>query len=496
MTSEHSGARPGPSLGRGDEGRWIEWIEARQGRGELARAAEGMAQALTEFPSSERLRALLALNKLRQGDLTGALGAVQQLWAGGPADIHALTTLGQVAAALEQHDLARAAFERTAEIRPGDPQLLFNLATSLRNFGELGRAEDLYDQVIRRRPDDWEAYKNRSDLRRQTPERNHIGDLEAAIGRVGADWRGAVMLHYALGKEQEDLGDYDRAFSAYDAGAKLRRRHMTYDVDQDLGRMRRIRQVFGSDWLGARSGGCPSTEPIFVFGLPRSGSTLLERMLGAHPEVFAAGELQNFGIVTVQLAGGPSALRNEDLIDLSARIDPGQLGETYLASTRPRTGATSRFIDKLPGNFLYAGLIAAALPNATMIHIHRDPRDVGFGMYKTLFKQAYPFSYDLGELTRYIHGYQDLMAHWRAVLPGRIVDVAYEELVDDPERVLGEVLSRCGLSFDPACLAFSESTAASSTASAVQIRKPIYRTAVGTWRRYERHLGPLAVDFT
>jgi tetratricopeptide (TPR) repeat protein len=492
MTSIEPGAARAEPSSPGDEDRWIELVEARFGRGDLAGAAEIVARALSERPSSERLQALQALSKLRLGDLSGAYYAVERLWASHATNVQALTVLGNVAAAVEWHDIARQAFERAVQGRPDDPQLLFNLATSLRNFGEFARAEHLYDRVIQSRPHDWEAYQNRSELRPQTVERNHIRELEAAITRVGADWRGGVMLNYALGKEREDLRDYDGAFAAFDAGANLRRRHMTYSVDQDIDRMAKIGRVFDANWLASQAAGCESPEPIFIFGLPRAGSTLLERMLGAHPDVLAAGELQNFGLATVRLAGRPDAARSEDLVDLSARIDPVQLGEAYLASTRPRTGATGRFIDKLPGNTLYAGLIAAALPNATLIHIHRDPRDAAFGMYKTLFKQAYPFSYDLGELTRYMHGHQHLVAHWRAVMPGRIVDVAYEDLVEYPESVLGGVLDRCGLAFDPACLTFFESSAASSTASSVQVRKPIYRSAIGTWRRYERHLGPMA----
>jgi hypothetical protein len=207
--------------------------------------------------------------------------------------------------------------------------------------------------------------------------------------------------------------------------------------------------------------------------------------------MFAAGELQNFGISAIRLVKGLGPARTADVVAATASLDPRQLGETYLASTRPRTGHTARFIDKLPGNFLYAGLIAAALPNAKLIHIHRNPRDAGWGMYKTLFKQGYPFSYDLREIGRYILGYQALMQHWRDVLPGRIIDVAYADLVDDSERVVEDVLQLCGLSFDPACLSFFNSAEPSSTASAVQVRQPVYRTSLESWRRYARHLGPL-----
>lgn len=226
-------------------------------------------------------------------------------------------------------------------------------------------------------------------------------------------------------------------------------------------------------------------------GLPRAGSTLLERMLGAHPEIFAAGELRDFGICVGRLAQNLELKGCTDAIDASAHVDPLKLGEAYLASAQYRTGSGPHFIDKLPANFLYAGLIGSALPNATLIHIHRNPADASFAMFKTLFNQAYPFSYDLVELGRYIRGYQKLMAHWHQLLPGRILDVSYEDLVGDPERVLRNVFRHCRISFDPASLAFFRSSEAVTTASAAQVRQPIYRSSVEAWRHYALHLGPL-----
>jgi tetratricopeptide (TPR) repeat protein len=470
---------------------WTILIEGWIARGLFPKAVESALAATAAIPASHGLQGMLAYTRLMNRDLPEAELVIESLWNSRPTDLGALTHIGLVGAALGRHDLARAALERALQLRPDDPQLQFNLATALRNFGELAAAERLYDSVIQRRPDHWEAYMNRTNLRRQTPDRNHVPELKAAIGRVGSDWRGAMMLHFALGKEREDLGEHDEAFAAYDTGAKLQRRHMQYAVGADLDGLRRISQIFNEQWLRRQPLGCQSAEPIFIIGLPRAGSTLLERMIGAHPEVFAAGELHNFGICVGRLLQRLQQTAASGAIDASAHLDPLQLGEAYLESTRPRTGKHPRFIDKMPVNFLYAGLIAAALPNAAIIHVHRNPADAGFAMYKTLFNQAYPFSYDLREAGRYIRGYQKLMAHWHQLLPSRIIDVAYEELVDDPERVLTEVFRRCHLSFDPRSLSFFRSSEAVSTASAVQVRQPIYRTSVESWRHYARHLGPL-----
>jgi tetratricopeptide (TPR) repeat protein len=470
---------------------WTTLIEGWLARGAFHKAVECALSARAAIPASHALQGMLAYSRLMNRDFPEAESVIESLWSSRPTDLTALTHIGLVAASLGRHELARAGLERALELRPDDPQLQFNLATALRNLGELAGAENLYDRVIRCRPDNWEAYMNRTNLRRQTPQRNHVSELEAAIDRVGSDWPGAMMLHYAMGKEREDLGDHDAAFAAYDTGAKLRRGHLQYSIAADLEALNRISQVFNEKWMRRQPIGCQSTEPIFIIGLPRAGSTLLERMIGTHEDVFAAGELHDFGICVEQLVQRLQQAQGRGLIDASAHLDPLQLGEAYLARTRFRTGKRRRFIDKLPGNFLYAGLLAASLPNAAIVHIHRNPADAGFAMYKTLFNQAYPFSYDLREIGRYIRGYRKLMEHWHQLLPNRIIDVAYEDLVDDPERVLREVFRRCHLSFDPRSLSFFRSPEAVSTASAVQVRQPIYRTSVDSWRHYARHLGAM-----
>lgn len=480
------------AVDRHQEAAWVILFDSWMSRHAVGKAAEAALNALAAVPSSTRLLARLMLARLHQGNFAEAAARAEDLWGLKPKNLEALTMLGQVAVAVERHELAKAAFERADVIRPGDPQLKFNLATSLRNFGEFERAEKLYDQVIQLRPDDWEAFKNRSELRRQTPDRNHIEELNGALRQTRADWQGSIMVHYALGKEYEDLGNAERAFDAYDAGAKLRRRNMEYRVEADLQRILQIQKTFTADWIQSRARGSGSSAPIFVFGLPRAGSTLLERMLGAHSQVFAAGELQDFGIAVMeQVNRSKSASAASDLIARSSELDPLQLGDAYLARTAERTGACPFFTDKLPGNFLYAGLIAAALPNAKMIHIYRDPRDAGFAMYKTLFKQAYPFSYDLSELGQYINAYQGLMDHWHQALPGRIFDVSYERLVSEPEAVLEGVCGYAGLVPEPGCLDYHLSAGPSSTASAVQVRRPIYSSSVEAWRKYERQLKPL-----
>ncbi len=269
---------------------------------------------------------------------------------------------------------------------------------------------------------------------------------------------------------------------------------MRYEVETDLGIMRRICEVFGSETLAGPGGGDLGGDAIFVIGLPRTGTTLVERVLASHPGVCSAGELSNFSVELTRqvqaLPGGAPASRT-DFVDRAARIDFRALGEAYLSSTLPYRDAQARFIDKLPFNYLYAGLIHRALPRARIVSLERHPMDSCYSIYKQLFRDAYPFSYDLDELGRYFVAYTELMRHWHRVMPGVIHTVRYEHLVADLDGEARRLLGHCGLAWDDRCLRFHENPDASTTASAMQVRQPIYAHSVGRWRNYARQLEPL-----
>lgn len=243
------------------------------------------------------------------------------------------------------------------------------------------------------------------------------------------------------------------------------------------------------------TGGYDSAEPIFILGLPRTGSTLVERIVASHSDVFSAGELQNFGVVTARLAVTEAASSTikplPGIIALAAKIAPETLGRAYVESTRPRTGHTRHFIDKMPVNFLYLGLIMRALPRARIIHLVCDPVDACFAIYKTLSKRAYPYSYRFDELADYYAGYCKLMDHWRAIAPGRVIDISYEHVVESPSAQITALLDRLGLPVEEQCFRLFDNPAPSGTASAAQARRPIYATSVGNWRRYADELRPL-----
>jgi len=430
--------------------------------------------------------------------LADALAAVQQLaalraQAGEPGGARGTAELGDLWSLLGEYAAAHACYTRALELDPRAARVRFNRAAVARFLGRIEEAEADYDQVIALDPADAQAHLNRSELRSQSPEHNHIEVLERALGAAGGVWQREVPLRYALAKEYEDLGEHPRAWQHLSAGARLRRRHLEYDLARDLATVEWIREAFPAGWVSA-GGGFPTEEPIFIIGMPRTGSTLVERMLAAHREVFSAGELNDFGaaVVDAARARGGRDLSRQRLIAASAEIEVAALGRDYLERTRPRTGRTPHFTDKLPLNYLYAGLIARALPGARIVHVTRSPMATCFGMYKVLFDRGYPFSYDLEELAAYYLGYRRLMAHWHEVMPGRIVEIAYESLVSDPAGQARRLLETLGLRWEPEVLAFHQNPQPVATASAVQVRRPIYSSAVSLWRHYERELAPLA----
>jgi tetratricopeptide (TPR) repeat protein len=450
--------------------------------------------AMDAAPQNPHFTAHYASCLLDQGRFDEALAQADACLGNNPPKASTCHILGVVYTGCGELDKALDVSQRAVTLAPDDMNLQFNLATGLRSAGRLEEAEAIYDKLIANNPRDWELYRNRADLRRQTTERNHIAQLEEMLPQAKGNARGEVQLHGALAKELSDLGDYSRSFAHLRKSADLRRRLLKYDVAGDVETMQALATAFDHGVLSTPGGLANCEEPIFIVGLPRTGSTLLERMLGSHSDVFAAGELQNFAIELVKLAKSTFAgeqLHKLSLVNKSTQLDFSALGANYLESTRPRTGNTRFFIDKMPLNFLYTGLIRLALPNARIIHLTRHPMDACYAIYKTPFDQAYPYSYDLQDLGRYYIAYRQLMDHWHAVLPGAVLDVAYEDLVNDPERELRHVLEFCKLDWQPACLNFHENRTPTNTASAAQVRQPVYTSSVAKWKHVEEQLAPL-----
>jgi tetratricopeptide (TPR) repeat protein len=384
-------------------------------------------------------------------------------------------------------------YTKAIDLDASNAEHYFNRAAVQRYFGDVSGAEAGFDAAIALKPGEFEAYNGRAHLRTQTRERNHIVQLQEVIARTRSP-AGLVHLHYALSKELEDIGEFEAAFASLKQGADTKRRHMKYSVDTDLQIIAKICEVYAPGLFDGHIQGFQCPDPIFVLGMPRTGTTLVERILGSHSGVFSAGELNNFSLELIRLVGraqGPKRPSRLEFVAASAGLDFMTLGERYIRSAQPLRDGSPHFIDKLPFNFLYAGLIHLALPRAKIINLQRHPMDTCYAVYKQLFRDAYPFSYDLDELGQYYIAYHRLMQHWNAVMPGVIHTMQYETLVADIEGESRRLLAYCGLPWEDQCLQFHQNTQASTTASALQVRQPIYATSVGKWRHYAPQLEPL-----
>lgn len=419
-----------------------------------------------------------------------ALALLAQVEANAALSAPTLQKLGELYTVCSRHDEGHRCFVRALSLAPADAACQFNLATSHVARGEFAEAEALLDSLIERNPRDYAAHYTRAGLRRQTPDSNHVDATLALLHAGVPDPVGEGYLCYALAKELEDLREYDQSFVYLKRGADNRRRRLSYRVEEDERAIADIISTFSSDAMASASAGHRSDLPIFVLGLPRSGTTLVDRILDAHGDVDSLGEVADFGATLTRLGRG--ARDKFELIRRSIALDMAALGQGYCDSLRSRGVPATRLIDKTPLNYLYIGLIAHALPDATIVHVRRKPMEVCFAMYKTLFRMGYPFSYDLGDLARYYIAFDRLMTHWRTLAPANLIEIDYETLVADQEGETRRLLAGCGLSWDERSLAFHESDRPVATASAAQVRQPIYTTSVGQWRRYEKQLAPLA----
>ncbi len=387
-----------------------------------------------------------------------------------------------------KHADAHRCYLRAHELSRQNPRYWKNLASSFVAMGDLIQAEDAYTQVVKRTPGDYESWYNRSTLRKQTANKNHIRKLEKKLKVMAPDDASITPICYALAKEYEDLGKDERSFSYLKRGATSHRRRGNYNVQLDVDLMKRIAELFDATYAKKTKSATQRRGPIFVLGLPRSGTTLIDRVISSHSEVESKGEISDFALA-LNILGQTSDPRQ--LLDTSVTIDPDKLGQSYIERVKSYGASAPYFIDKTPVNYLNIGLIAKALPGATIVHVRRNPIDSCLSMFRALFRTGYPFSYSLDDLAEYFIAYDTLMKHWKTVFPGIVYDVVYEDFIENQEAVSKELVAHCGLAWESACLDFDKNTAPVATASAAQVRKPVYRDALERWRRFETQLSPL-----
>jgi tetratricopeptide (TPR) repeat protein len=440
-------------------------------------------RAVALAPSDAIARIMQAKTLFSVGEIAEALEACEAAAPLAAADPEALDSLAALCGLLGRHRQALDLSRRAVAACPGEAQFLFNLAATERMLGLLTEAETHCDQAIACDQNYALAYYVRSDLRIQSADRNHIAEIERRLARGDLDWRAETMLRYAAGKECEDIDAHDRAFAHVAAGARAWRAHLDYDAAAHLAEIDRIIRTQDGGWLASLAGSRVAAAPIFVCGLPRTGTTLVERIVASHSATDSVGET---GVFAIEAARALRERKSSGAPDFNA------IGNRYIRAVEGVFApAQARFVDKTLKHYLYCGLIHAALPNAKIILMERGPMDTAWALYKAHFSDGFLFSYDLAELADYYAAYRRLVEHWKRTLPAHaVLTVKYEDVVGNLREQSSRIIEFLGLPWQESTQRFHESRAPSATASAVQIRRPIYATSIGKWRVHAEALAP------
>lgn len=386
---------------------------------------------------------------------------------------------------------AAAWFNKAATKNPDNPVFLVNNANSEMYLGHLEEAEEGLRRALQIEPESPNAHWVLAGLRKAT-DYEHVETLRRLVANRNRPPQATAFLSYALGKELEDLEEWDEAFRAFACGAAARRAVIEFDEAGEDKMYRALHEIYTADWLKGKVPGSDSSAPIFVVGQPRTGTTLIERVITSHSQACSAGELRQFGNSVRRLTRYRGAGRfSEELMRLGSDLDGESLGKAYLNAVEKMRGNTPRFVDKLPPNYIYVPLILMALPRAKIVHVRRDPMDACFASFKQLFADAYKHSYDLREMARHHARYFHLMQHYREQFPGRYFEIAYEEAASELEPNARALIDHLELPWEDACLSFHKQKTAVTTASAVQVREPAHTRSIGRWRRYEKQLQPM-----
>ena len=460
--------------------------------GQIGTAVTHLKAAIALAPRSEyraQLARLLLLLR-RDAEAEALLAAIE---ADPPVDALSRDTIGCAYARLGNHHAALPHFEEAVRLSPERTDFRYNRAATLSFLGRAQEAEDELEALVARAPDDARAHHLLSGLRRQTEARNHISRLRA-LGAQARPGRDRLLFGHALAKELEDVGRAHEAFATLAAANGEHRRALPYSFARDAA----VFDAIEAHWAASSDvvAGAPNDiAPIFVIGMPRTGTTLVDRILSSHPEVESAGELQAMPLAVKAAAGTRTRIvLDPETIAAAARANLAAIGNDYLARAGPHQRALRpRFIDKFPGNFHYAGLIARALPAASIVCLRRHPLDTVLSNFRNLFavsSRYYDYSYDLLDIAAYYVRFDRLIAMWRHLLPGRVLELHYEALVADQEGETRRLLAHCGLDWSDRCLDFHTNAAPVSTPSAAQVRRPLYADSVARWRAHAEPLEP------
>ena len=459
----------------------------------FAEAEVLLQQAVQVAPGFSRAMDTLCSVQLEQEKFDDAIKSAKKLIKLEPRSADGHIWLAAANAAAGNHVGAVEIYDNALEIAPNHVGAMCGKGNACRTIGDQDGAIAAYRSCIKANPLHIEAYWSLANLKTFRFENSEVDDMLALVGDERISSEGQVQLNNALGLEFDGRKEYDRAFEFIDCGNRLRREKEYYDRVTTEEQTDLSLETFTPQFFDGNAGrGHPDPAPILIVGLPRSGSTLLEQILSSHSKVDGTHELFDFDNtirshpnLSARPARYPTSVANIGAYEFKL------LGSEYIERSRRHRGDRPFFTDKNPNNFVHVGLLHLILPNAKVINARRHPLDSCLGSYKQLFAQGQPFTYDLVELGEYYLQYQRLMDHWHEVLPGKVLDVQYEEVVADLEGQVTRILEYCELDWEESCLRFHETSRSVRSASSEQVRQPIYKSAVHTWRNYEAHLGPL-----
>ncbi len=460
-------------------------------QGLFAEAEVLLAESVRRAPSDNGLKLSYAVSLFRQQKAVEAMELVEPLLAANPRDAANRNLMAACLGLIGEDEKSILIYEGLLKEFDRQPKIWLNYAQALKTVGRQVDSVAAYKRCIALAPGMGEAYWGLANLKVASFSTEETAAMKALTQRPDIAAEDRLHLHYALGKALEDQKDYQGSFENYARGSALRHAQMSYDPQDTTRAVARSRSLMTRAFFDERMGfGSPSREPIFILGLPRSGSTLIEQILASHSQVQGTMELPDIGFIARDMdrtkEGYPEALATFDAEALTL------LGELYIEDTKiHRHLDRAHFIDKMPNNFFHVGLIHLILPNARIIDARRHPLGTCFSAFKQHFAQGQGFSYSLTDLGRYYSDYVALMAHFDATLPGRVHRVIYEEMVEDTETQIRRLLDYCGLPFEEGCLRFYENDRAVRTVSSEQVRKPIFRDGLDQWRHYEPWLGEL-----
>jgi Flp pilus assembly protein TadD len=469
---------------------WYDLGVALSGVGEHAQAADAFGNAAQTCPFDPMDMLIWANTLMAAKRYDEAESVLQKAIAQFPDDPNIHVLLGNVLILQNRQSQAVSLYERVLQDNPDSALAHYNLSTAL---NMLGRIDDAEQEVIHALQLDPEltGYYNLSNLHKFSEDDPLFAQLRRRAQQTLND-TARIDVDFALAKAYDDIGKFEDAFTTLQNANRRKRRSIKYDLVDDATRFRRIASLFTPDFLGRFKNKVRCTlKPVFIVGMPRTGSTLLEQMLASHPAISAGGEMPHTTQILKELDAAWTAYDPNQPANSEAVINDLQIcANRYMDLTSALHIDTEFFTDKFLGNFELIGLLCLMFPEAKFVHCKRDPVDTCLSCYRRLFLSV-PYSYDLRELGRYYYLYAQLMHHWHTALPGQILDIHYEKLIEAPQLELERVLEVCRLNYDPSCLTFQTNQNVVTTASAAQVRKPLYKTSLQHWKNYEPYLAPL-----